>query len=272
MIELSEKLASAWGLPQSVESSVFAERLGLKQAPVYFLSAMHQFPDDLPLPQAVAWSRDAIASPYTEAYYALELSEQQRIEAFAAQKRTAAWLESLKEWQQNYPDLPMLYNLELAYYRAQEDFESWEQRAQEILQRFPRYIFAVCSLASLYLYTHRPEKAEALFQGAYEIQAFTAEQGVFQAAEMSSFYSVMAWLHLVRLRVLRAAFCFALVYEIDAQAPFLGQLVRLFAHLPEDVLLQLRLVLNKSRELTPAHWLEEMGLNSVGPSEASAGD
>lgn len=245
---LSETIIQHFKLPAQPSGQQFAAALGLCQEPglMYLLTQRH--PENLVLShQPIKFHDYVLTAPYDLRLGQLSPDIQQ--ELFALKKSLKVplpsdWLTRLQAIQKKHPDVPALWSLETTYHRMQQDFERWRSSAEATLKRFPGYLYAACHLAGWYLYHNQPQAVEAIFDNKFEIQAFAGEDRVFHKAEVITFYSLMSQYHLYSQRLIRAAFCYSLVYSMDPNAPFLDTLTELFAQLPEKVLLQLYLFLH----------------------------
>lgn len=244
---LSEHLAQELGLPQQVESARLRQSLGMHQLPKQLLRIFSRYQSD-GLPAPVLPPRSAQTTSAYQLRF-LELPEQDQQLAVKLQQTLAApaknWLSQLQTLQLTYPDVPLLFQLESVYYRRQENFEKARALSEAILERFPGYLFAACALASSYLRARQTEPIAAIFNQQLDLSAFEPGRA-FEDNEISAFYGVMAWYHLLEMRILRAALCLNFAQTADPADPFLDNLTAWFLLLPEQVLLDLKKALSSA--------------------------
>lgn len=246
---LSLGLIQALGLtPRTVRWSSLREALGLHLPPEKIAAIMENYSDGLPAPRLPQWQEGEVTSRYSLPFLEMAPEDQEHCSTLRDGLRNETippeWMEDLMMMLQQYPHVPVLYNLEVMYYRNIGDLEKWRQKSEALLQRYPGYIFATCTLASYYLSLQQPDKVPPLFHHEIELCDFDPDEDrVFESSEVSSFYGVMAWYHLYELRLLRTALCISLVHAARPTDPFLDKLMTWLLQFPDHVLLELRNIL-----------------------------
>ena len=247
---LTPALLNALGLTAKTLSwKSLREALGMHAPPEQIARIMADYSDGLPVPVLPEWVDGEISSRYSLPF--LDLSPEEQLitknlrDALRKQPLPVDWLDELQQLLHSYPHVPVLYNLEVMYYRTIGDLDRWRTSSEALLKRFPGYIFATVTLASYYLSLQQPEKVPHLFHDQLELVDFDPEERVFEASEVSSFYGVMAWYHLYELRLMRAALCISLVHASRPNDPFLNRLMAWLLQFPEHVLLELRRILRE---------------------------
>lgn len=246
---LSQALLNALGLTvRTLSWSSMREALGLHQPPETIAAIMADYNDGLGKARLPEWKEGEISSRHSAPFLDMAPEDQQMTktlrDALRKQPLPLDWLDELKQLQTQYPNVPVLWNLEVMYYRTLGDMPSWKAKSEELLQRWPGYLFATCTLASYYLSLQQPEKIPALFNHELDLPDFDTEEGrVFEASEVSSFYGVMAWYHLYELRLMRSGLCISLVHAAKPDDPFLDRLTAWLLQFPDHVLLELRRIL-----------------------------
>lgn len=246
---LSTTLIQALGLnPRTITWRSLREALGLHQQPETIAGIMSAYKDGLAAPYLPRWAEGEVSSKYSLPFQEMAPEDQLHSRTLRDGLRTTPvppeWMEDLQMMLQQYPDVPVLYNLEVMYYRTIGDLEQWRSKSEALLERYPHYLFATCTLASYYLSLQQPEMVPPLFRHEFEIVDFDPEEErIYEASEVSAFYGVMAWYHLYELRLMRTAMCMSLVHAARPDDPFLDRLSIWLLQFPEHVLLELRRIL-----------------------------
>lgn len=246
---LSPALIQAVGLtPRTISWKSLREAIGLHQPPEKIAEILSNYKDGLPAPRLPRWAEGEVSSQYSLPFLDMSPEDQAHSATLRDGLRNPPvppeWLEDLQLMMRAYPHVPVLYNLEVMYYRTIGDLEQWKHKSEALLERYPGYIFATCTLASYYLSQQQPEKVPPLFRQELELIDFDPEEDrVFEATEVSSFYGVMAWYHLYELRLMRTALSMSLVNAARPDDPFLDKLMTWLLQFPDHVLLELRRIL-----------------------------
>ncbi|PKL75342.1 MAG: hypothetical protein CVV27_15850 [Candidatus Melainabacteria bacterium HGW-Melainabacteria-1] len=242
---VSARLAKALGLESMTPGKdQLREALGLHQPPERVMRSLERFPDGLPAPRLPIWQNDEVTSPHALMFQEMasihQLQTRQLRDNLSLKPIPSGWLEALHQLQGLYPDVPVLYNLEITYFRTLGNLESWRGSAEQMLERFPGYLFAACSLASYYLGKEQPDKVPPLFNDHFELEDFDPVERIYEASEISSFYGTMAWYHLFKRHILRSCVCISLIHAARPQDPFLDNLTGWLLLLPERTLASLQ--------------------------------
>jgi tetratricopeptide (TPR) repeat protein len=105
-------------------------------------------------------------------------------------KKALSILEPLIE---QHPDVPSLYNYLYVAYQGLGDRTNAQRVLQEMLERFPDYLFARITHANDCLQRGEAEKVPEIFEGKYDLKLLYPERERFHLSEVLSFCAVMAW-------------------------------------------------------------------------------
>ncbi|PKL75343.1 MAG: hypothetical protein CVV27_15855 [Candidatus Melainabacteria bacterium HGW-Melainabacteria-1] len=244
--EISPTLIQALGLHDSAPDwPQLREALGLHQPPQILFAALERHPDGLPPPHLPDWSEGGVSSPHHLHFFKMSVDDQQAaLELQAELNRpvpSAGWLSQLHALQSRNPNVVQLFNYESVWLRRQGDVEGARALTEAVLTRFPGEVFAACALAGYYLAKGDTANIEVMFNRQYELESATPRR--FNALELSSFYGIMAWFHLLKGRLLRAGACISIVHLTRPKDPFLVNLSAWLLQEPEAGLLELHRVL-----------------------------
>lgn len=240
---LTPERCEALGLEADADLPSALQALGVAQTPEHFLQVLARYPEDLKPPRRPRWTT-ASTAPESLAIDALSRPVWEQIRQLQRELHTAQmgdnWTERLHALQGQYPDIPGLFHLEVIAARQSGDRARWQAQAEQVNQRFPHYVFTVCSLATCYLLENQPEQVRALLVGRFDLHDYTSQERVFEWSEVTSFYAMISWYHLVRHRFIHAVYAYALVQEASPREPQLDLLGRLLLSLPAETLFYLR--------------------------------
>ena len=108
------------------------------------------------------------------------------------QRRPRRALAALRALIEQYPDVPQLYNhLYNARYKLGDRAEA-AHLLQEMLQRFPGYLFGRMSWAEECLTRGEAEKIAEIFEGKFDLKLLYPERERFHLSEVLSFHSIVA--------------------------------------------------------------------------------
>lgn len=242
---ISSRLAKALSLSSATPSGTeVREAFGIDQRPERLLRHLERFPDSVGTAIVPVWQSGEVTSPYQLAFAEMahvdQMVTRQLRDGLTRLQTPEAWYSSLQALQRLYPDVPVLWNLEITWHRNRGDNEAWRRCSEETLTRFPGYLFAACSLASYYLGRNLPDKIPEIFEGHYELPDYDPGERVFEAAEIAAFYGTMAWYHLFKRRILRTCLCMSLINASKPADPFLDTLTYWLLLLPEKTLVALQ--------------------------------
>lgn len=248
--QLSPFFIQALGLnPRTLTLGRLREALGIHLPPEHIARVMRAYNDRLAMPRLPRWRADELFSPHSLPLLDLSPEDQTRAkqlkDLLKTQPLPADYLESLHQLRQTYPQVPVLYNLESTFLRMTEQLDQWKSFNEELLVRFPGYLYPLCALSSYYLKANQPEKVMTLFRDQIDLADFDPDEDrIFEAGEVASFYGVMAWYHMIEFRILRSCLCMALIHDAKPDDPFLDTLTSWLIGLEPDLLLELRDILH----------------------------
>jgi hypothetical protein len=248
---ISDALAEALGLESTSPGwAELREVLGIHQAPEHLIPILERYSDDLPAPRLPNWTSGDITSPFDLAFNQISDDDKTKVRELSDElyKRPIppGWLRKLRTLQERYADVPLLFNLEVNYYRFNNNTERWRSSAEAVYERYPGYLFAACTLASYWLIRNQPEYVPGIFNEVFEIEDYAGERS-FDASEVSAFYGTMAWFHLFNQRIVRAAICMSLIHAARPKDPFLDTLTSWLLLLPERAVYALAQTLRTAR-------------------------
>jgi hypothetical protein len=228
---------------------------GLLAPPQQMHRALHRHPDDLPPPRQPRWTLHPVKTPYNQldGLQPEDLGVYQAIHQRVVIENQPASLEelkSLKQLVQRYPDLPALENLQAYVWKLSGNSEKYRQINQEMLLKYPDYLFARSNLAQALLLRGESEAVPELLKHSTDLGGFDAEPDrLFHISEMAAYYHVLCLWCLQTNRLVRAAYAFSLVYHPYPAFDDLHHLVRAWLTLPEETLAELAPRLQGGRKL-----------------------
>lgn len=90
-----------------------------------------------------------------------------------------------------YPDIPQFYNYLVTAYRMKGQDKKAFKKNDELLQRFPDYLFAKIIKAEEYIETGTLDKVKFILGNALDLQALYPERQIFHIDEVMSYYKVV---------------------------------------------------------------------------------
>jgi len=161
----------------------------------------------------------------------LPAAVQARINELHGECQELPWkaLPELKALIEQYPDLPLLYNFwYVACRKLGEDAEALRV-LQQMLERFPDYLFGRMALADEYLQRGESEKVAEIFAGQFDLGLLYPDRKRFHLSEALAFQNLLArYFHALGDRQ-QAQRCHALMCELAPQDPATQQIGRLLA-------------------------------------------
>ena len=97
----------------------------------------------------------------------------------------------LKQWIEEYPQVPMFKNILSAYYSKKGKKEKAFECNHLIVQQHPDYIFGKLNLLEEYLFSNQLNKADELLGHSHNIVAFTNNRHIFHFLEYSNFHKLL---------------------------------------------------------------------------------
>lgn len=231
------------------------EAFGLLAPPQQMHRALHRHPDDLPPPRQPRWTLHPVKTPYNQldGLQPEDLGVYQAIHQRVVIENQPASLEelkSLKQLVQRYPELPALENLQAYVWKLSGNSEKYRQINQEMLLKYPDYLFARSNLAQALLLRGESEAVPELLKHSTDIGGFDPEPDrLFHISEMAAYYHVLCLWCLQTDRLVRAAYAFSLVYHPYPAFADLHHLVSAWLAQPEDALTALGARLQGGRKL-----------------------
>lgn len=248
---ISPVLAEALGLGTTLPGwAGIREALGIHLPPEQIMPILEHYSDDLPPPKLPRWVSGEITAPYDLRFNQLSDDDKDKTrelaEALRKRPLPPGWHRKLRDLKERYPEVPLLGNLEVNYYRFNNNYERWLSSARELYEQYPGYLFAACSLASYELMRNKPDKVPPVFNEQFELEDFLGNERIFDASEISAFYGIMAWYHLFNKRLVRAAICMSLIHAAKPTDAFLDTLTSWLLMLPDRALYALAQTLRAS--------------------------
>ena len=93
---------------------------------------------------------------------------------------------------ERYPEVPQAYNFLQAAYTLAGDKSNARRVGDEILKRFPNYLFGRLALASDYLDQGELERIPEIFENKYDLKLLYPERERFHISEVLHFDAIMA--------------------------------------------------------------------------------
>lgn len=248
---LSPELAYALGVDTTLPTwTEIREALGIHLPPNQLIPILEHYSDDLNPPKLPRWNSNEITSPYDLRFNELSEDDKDKVRELSdgLRKRPlpGGWHRKLRDLKAKYPDVPLLDNLEVNFYRFNGNQERWYHTASELYERYPGYLFAACSLASYELMRNRPENVPAIFNEQIELEDYLGSERICDASEVAAFYGIMAWYHLFNQRLVRAAICMSVIHAARPGDSFLDTLSSWLMLLPDRALYALAKTLRAS--------------------------
>lgn len=232
------------------------ETEGLLEAPQQVLKVFRKAPDDLPPPELLRWTSHPVNSKYGNRIEQLSETDYGRyrdlhhkvvVGGSSPELNEIKWLKQLVA---QYPDIPSLENLLANLWKLEGNLEKYRRINQEMMEKYPDYLFARTNLAEELLNEDKPELIPELLDHHYDLNRWDAEpQRLFHISEIAAFYSVVCRYCLLSARDLRAAWAFSLVYHSYAAHPVVPKLVKIWLELPDTRRQQLGQRLKKQSKL-----------------------
>jgi len=231
------------------------EAYGLLEPPQRLHRALHQHPDGLAAPRQPRWTLQPVRSrqPQAEALSPADLARYQAIHqrvVIAGQQASLEELKALKQLVADYPELPFLENLQAYVWKLSGHAEKYRQINQQMLQKYPDYLFARTNLAQALLLQGHSEQIPELLKHSVDLGNFDGEpERLFHISEVAAYYQVLCLWCLQTGRPLRAAYAFSLVYHAYPAFPDLQHLLQAWNQLPAADLTKLEKQIRAGRKL-----------------------
>lgn len=132
--------------------------------------------------------KDAIARIYNRLRYHPETIESEEDEYF----------QTLYKLREKYVNFPPLWNYILMGYNTLRLNDKVRETIFEAYRQFPKYLFAMSSVANVFLKEGKPEKVSEIFGGAKSLPEIYPERTVFHVTEGRAFHHTIAYYYCVK--------------------------------------------------------------------------
>ena len=116
---------------------------------------------------------------------------------------------------EQYPEVPQLYNYLHSAYQLLHDRENAQRILDDMLERFPDYLFGRLAYARDCLERGDLDKVSEIFEGKFDLKLLYPDRERFHVSEVLNFGSIMAWYFHDRGDRNRAEMYYNLLQQID---------------------------------------------------------
>jgi tetratricopeptide (TPR) repeat protein len=116
---------------------------------------------------------------------------------------------------ERYPDVPQLYNYLQSAYQLLHDRENAQRVLDEMLERFPDYLFGRIAYARDCLERGDLDKVSEIFEGKFDLKLLYPDRERFHVSEVLNFGSIMAWYFHAKGDHDRAEMYYNILQQID---------------------------------------------------------
>ncbi len=118
---------------------------------------------------------------------------------------------------ERYPDIPQLYNYLYSAYQLLHEQANAQRILDEMLERFPDYLFGRLAHARNYLERGDLDKVSEIFEGKFDLKLLYPDRERFHTSEVLNFGSTMAWYFHAKGDRNRAEMYYNLLQQIDPE-------------------------------------------------------
>lgn len=145
---------------------------------------------------------------------------------------------------EQYPAVPQLYNYLHSAYQLLHDRENAQQILNDMLERFPDYLFGRIAYARDCLERGEVDKVSEIFEGKFDLKLLYPNRERFHISEVSNFSAIMAWYFHAKGDRDRAEMYYNILQQIDPEHE-MTQSVKRLLH-PSPIAAWLRKLTQKS--------------------------